>query len=201
MVRLGREPPASEGSGGEPPEIHERNLWIGARVMAGTAIMFFAAFVFAYFYLRSINNSGRWHPDNVDAPKAYGAAIVILFVASAGAFAYAAQAASRQRQWLPAAGLSLALGVAGCVVQGFEYAHLGFGPQNGGYASVFIGWTVFFVVFALMALYWVEILFAEGLRNRTASRIHVPAGIGDAAFYWSLLVAIGVLSWAILYLF
>lgn len=184
----------------EPPEVHERNLWIGARILAGSTIMFFLAFVFAYFYLRSLNTSGKWQPPGVDPPQAYGAVIVGLFAASAASFVYAAYGARNGRRWLAAAGLSLVLGLAGCVLQAFEYAHLGFGPQDGGYASVFIGWTLFFVVFVLAAMYWVEILLAEGLRNRQASGAHVPAGLGDAAFYWALLAVIGVLAWAILYL-
>jgi heme/copper-type cytochrome/quinol oxidase subunit 3 len=183
----------------EPPEVHERNLWLGVRILAGATIMFFLAFVFAYFYLRSLNTADRWHPGKVDPPQAYGAAIVILFAASAGLLAYAADAARKGRGWLAAAGLSLTLGLAGCVVQAFEYAHLGFGPQSGGYASVFIGWTLLFVVLVLPAMYWVEILLAEGLRNRGDSGAHVPAGLGEAAFYWGLLAGIGVLAWAILY--
>ena len=50
-------------------------------------------------------------------------------------------------------------------------------------------------------MYWVEILFAEGVRNRGAEEATVPAGLADAAFYWGLLAGIGVLTWAILYLF
>jgi heme/copper-type cytochrome/quinol oxidase subunit 3 len=203
MVRLpGRAASQPEPAGplDEPPEVNERNLWIGARVIAGTTILFFAAFVFAYFYLRSLNNTGRWRPDGVDAPDRYGAAIVFLFAVSAASLVYAAQVAHRNRAWLVAAGASLALGLVGCVVQAFEYAHLGFGPLDGGYASVFIGWTVFFAVFVLFTMFWVEILFVEGLRNRGAASVFVPQGLGDAAFYWSLLAGIGVLSWAILYL-
>ncbi len=184
----------------EPPEVHERNLWFGARILAGSTIMFFLAFVFAYFYLRSLNNAGKWQPSGVDPPQAYGAAIVILFAASAASFTYAAYAARNSRRWLGAAGLALALGLAGCVVQGFEYAHLGFGPQKGGYASVFIGWTLLYVVLVLPAMYWVEIVLAEGLRNRRAGGARVPAGFDDAAFYWTLLAALGVLAWFILYL-
>jgi heme/copper-type cytochrome/quinol oxidase subunit 3 len=184
----------------EPPEVHERNMWIGARVIAGTTILFFAAFAFAYFYLRSLNNQGRWRPDGVDPSQRYGLAIVLLFAASAAVFAYAAWAARQERGWLAAAGVALALGLAGCVVQLLEYAQLHFGPLDGGYASVFIGWTITFVVFALMALYWVEILLAEGLRHRHTTTVYVPAGLGDAAFYWQLLAGIGVVTWAILYL-
>ena len=205
MVRLPRRrattPAGSHAEYVEPPEVHERNLWIGARVIAGTTILFFAAFVFAYFYLRSLNNSDQWRPSGVDPPQRYGLAIVLLFVISASLLAYAAWAARERRGWLPAAGAALALGLAGCVVQVFEYANLHFSPTDGGYASVFIGWTVLFVVFVLLTMYWVEILFAEGVRNRGAEEATVPAGLADAAFYWSLLAGIGVLTWAILYLF
>jgi len=184
----------------EAPEVYERNVWIGARVMAGTTLMFFASFVFAYFYLRSLNNSGQWRPAGIDTPQVFGAVIVALFASSAILFLIAARSAGNGRRWLAPAGLSLGLGLAGCIVQVFEWAHMDFGPQNGGWASVFIGWTALFVVFALMAMFWVEMMFAEGLRNRGGSSVHVPVGIADAAFYWSVLASIGVISWVILYL-
>ncbi len=184
----------------EAPEVYERNVWIGARVMAGTTIMFFAAFVFAYFYLRSLNNSGQWRPAGIDTPQAFGAVIVALFASSSLLFLFAARTAGRGGRWVAAAGLALGLGLAGCVVQVFEWAHMDFGPQNGGWASVFIGWTALFVIFVLMAMFWVETIFAEGLRNRGGATVHVPVGVADAAFYWAVLASIGVISWVILYL-
>jgi heme/copper-type cytochrome/quinol oxidase subunit 3 len=184
----------------EHPDVQRRNVWIGARLLAGATIMFFVTFVFAFFYLRSLNDNGNWRPAGVDAPQAYGAAIVALFVLSAVSFGFAARRAVGGHRWLAPAGASLALGLAACVVQGFEYAHLGFSPTDGGWASVFFGWTSLFVVFVLMAMYWVEILFAEGLRGRSGSPAVLPIGVGDAAFYWGLLAGIGVLAWALLYL-
>jgi heme/copper-type cytochrome/quinol oxidase subunit 3 len=201
LPRRGASEPDAAGPLDEPPEVNERNLWLGARVIAGTTILFFAAFVFAYFYLHSLNNSDLWRPSGVDPPQRYGLAIVLLFVTSAGLLAYASWAARVRRGWLPAAGGALALGLAGCVVQVFEYANIHFSPTDGGYASVFIGWTVLFVVFVLLTMYWVEILFAEGLRKRGVEGAYVPAGLADAAFYWGLLAGIGLLTWAILYLF
>ncbi len=182
----------------EPPELYERNLWVGARLLGGATILFFISFVFAYFYLKSFNNNDNWRPPGIDPPGGYGAAIVILFVASAAAFSYAAWAGGRNRPWLAAVGLSLALGLAGVVVQGFEYTDLGFGPEDGGYASVFMGWTIFFAFLVLPTMYWVETMLATGLRKRRSAD-YVPAGIGAAAFYWSLLAAIGVVAWFILY--
>jgi heme/copper-type cytochrome/quinol oxidase subunit 3 len=184
----------------EPPEVQERNLWLGVRVIGGVTIMFFLAFVFAYFYLRSLNNGDRWRPSGIDPPQAYGAVIVGLFVLSAGLLAFADRAARSARTWLPVAGVALALGIAGCVVQGVEWANLGFGPLDGGYASVFLGWTLLFTVFVLLAMYWVEIAFATGLRYRREAVATVPLGLNAVAFYWSLLAVIGAIAWVILYL-
>jgi heme/copper-type cytochrome/quinol oxidase subunit 3 len=184
----------------EPPEVQERNIWLGVRIMAGVTIMFFLAFVFAYFYLRSLNNGGHWQPPRVDPPQAYGAVIVGLFALSAISLAYADRAARSARTWLPVAGIALVLGIAGCVVQGVEYANLGFGPLDGGYTSVFLGWTLLFTAFVLIAMYWVEIVFATGLRHRSGADAYVPHGLDAASFYWTLLAVIGVITWVILYL-
>jgi heme/copper-type cytochrome/quinol oxidase subunit 3 len=195
MIRIPGRPgteSSAEGPLDEPPEVHERNLWLAARVIAGTTIMFFAAFVFAYFYLRSLNNSHEWRPAGVDPPQRYGVAVMLLFVGSATLLAYASWAAREKRSWLAAAAVALVLGIAGCVVQVFEYANLHFSPTDGGYAL--------FVVFVLLTMYWVEVLFAEGLRNRGGEAAVMPAGLSDATFYWGLLAGIGVLTWAILYL-
>lgn len=184
----------------EPPEIHRRNVWAGARLAAGATVMFFITFLFAYFYLRSLNNNGRWQPEGIGPPQAYGVVIVALFALSAAGFAFAARTGARGRPWLPLAGLSIVLGLGGCVAQGFEYAHLGFAPVDGGWASVFFGWTTLFVVFALMAIYWLETLFAEGLRSRGDADAPLPTGLADAAFYWALLAGIGLVAWVLLYL-
>jgi len=182
----------------EPPEVQDRNLWVATRLLAGATILFFLAFVFAYFYLRSFNNNDNWRPSGIDPPHGYGAAIVILIALSAASFNWAARAARAARPWLGAAGLSLALGLAGVVVQAFEWANLGFTPLDGGYASVFEGWTILFAVLVLPAMYWVETMLATGLRNR-GTKGYVPVGIAAASFYWSLLAACGVVAWFILY--
>ena len=61
-----------------------------------------------------------------------------------------------------------------------------------------MGWTIFFAFLVLPTMYWVETMLATGLRKRRSAD-YVPAGIGAAAFYWSLLAAIGVVAWFILY--
>ena len=52
----------------EPPEVMARALRVGAHLWSSATAFFFLAFLFAYFYLRSLNNHGQWHPHHVKAP-------------------------------------------------------------------------------------------------------------------------------------
>ena len=184
----------------ETPELHERIDRVGFRLIASATIMFFLGFVFAYFYLRSLNNSDLWRPKGTDPPQSYGIFIVVALVLSAASFGYADRAAKAQRHWVTAAGIAAVLGLAACVAQAFEYAHIPFGPQSGGYASVFIGWTALYTVVVLLSLYQVESIFALGVRHRRDAAAQMPIGFGPAAFYWGLLAGLGVLAYVILYL-
>lgn len=184
----------------ETPELHERIDRIGFGLIGGATVMFFLGFVFAYFYLRSLDNNGLWRPSGVEPPSGYGIAIAAALVLSALAFGYAARAARQGGGgWVAASGVALALGLFACVAQGVEYAHIPFGPESGGYASVFFGWTALYVVVTLIALYRVETVFAAGLRNRGRADA-IPEGFAPGAMYWALLAAIGVLAWVVLYL-
>lgn len=184
----------------EPPELADRIDRVGFGLIAGATITFFFGFVFAYFYLRSLNNNGLWRPAGVNPPDAYGILITASFVLSALCLGYAARAAQSGRRWTVVSGISLLLALAGCVLQGFEYAHLGFGPEDGGFASVFYGWTALFTVFALIAMYRIETLFASGLRHRESERTEPPPDMIPGAYYWGLLALIAVLAWVLLYL-
>jgi heme/copper-type cytochrome/quinol oxidase subunit 3 len=183
----------------ESPELHERIDRIGFALVAGATVMFFLGFVFAYFYLRSLDNNGLWRPAGVEPPGGYGVAIAAALALSAAAFLYAARAARNGGSWVAAAGVAVVLGLFACVAQAVEYAHLSFGPESGGYASVFFGWTALYVIVALLALYRVESVFAAGLRGGGGSDA-LPEGFLPAAYYWALLAAIGVLAWIVLYL-
>ena len=44
----------------EPPEWQPRALWVGARLLCGAISFFFVSFVFAYFYLRSLDTNNDW---------------------------------------------------------------------------------------------------------------------------------------------
>src|ERR1700721_4691354 len=67
---------------------HESALnaaWTGSRLAIGGLTFLFGCFAFAYFYLRSLNSSGRWQGSGFVHPSLWlGTTIMLLGVVSAG---------------------------------------------------------------------------------------------------------------------
>jgi heme/copper-type cytochrome/quinol oxidase subunit 3 len=200
----------------EPPDVGARALFISARLLAGSTTFFFLAFVFAYFYLRSLNQNRQWHPGHVKVEQGFGAAIVACVVVSAAlAFVAARQIKVESRSWLAPAAGAVALGLAAVVLQCVEFTAQHFGPTDGGFASVFCAWTAFYAIAVLGTMYWLETQVATELRARRVpgSTLHketgadiadpdklIAPGLEACAFYWSYLAGLGVIAYVVLYL-
>ncbi len=195
----------------EAPDIGGRSLYVAGRLLAGAATFFFLAFLFAYFYLRSLNENGMWKPAHVKPDATLGAIVVACLVLSAVSAIWARVQLKRDaRVWVWGASLALLLGLVAVAVQCIQYAGAHFGPTNGGYASVFCAWTGVYAVAVLATMYWLETQVATELRARRdpasrhgdiaeADRLIEP-GLDAAVFFWSYLVGIGVITWITLYL-
>jgi heme/copper-type cytochrome/quinol oxidase subunit 3 len=122
----------------EPSGWQPRALWVSSRMLAGAASFYFVAFLFAYFYLRSIDSNHHWKIGAVNPSFGLGTAIAALLLLSAVVFRLGA---TRPTDTLGAGFAALLLGLAAIVLQFAEYPLLHFGAASGGYASVFIGWT------------------------------------------------------------
>ena len=116
------------------PDDVARNIAAGTRLWAGATTFFFLGPFFAFLYLRSLNTGGMWRPPHVDPPRSLGATIMVLVVAAAIAVVLASRVAdsARDRAWKPLVAVALVLGLAAVLLQGIEYARLGFGPTDGG---------------------------------------------------------------------
>ncbi|HVC88225.1 MAG TPA: cytochrome c oxidase subunit 3 [Gaiellaceae bacterium] len=183
----------------EPPQVMARNLRVASQLWASATAFFFFAFVFAYFYLRSLNSQNLWHPHGVSAPTGSGTAIMLLVVVSAAAGYMAARklAAGDAASFRIGGLVALALGLAAIVVQIVQWSSLGFGPTDGGYASVFVGWTGLYALFLFGTLYWLETLVATSFRSPKNTDSAAAAAF---AFYWVVLALVGVATWVVLYL-
>jgi heme/copper-type cytochrome/quinol oxidase subunit 3 len=225
MSDVAQPAPGYEVVEGEPPELMGRNLNAAAHLLASATAFFFLAFIFAYFYLRSLNNAHLWRPKHVDPSVTLGTLVMALTVASAllVRLGLLDHRAGRRAQWRLKGVAALAVGLIAVVLQFVEWTSASFGPADGGYASVFIGWTAFNVLFVLGTLLWLENLLAAAYRyrkipsgapapgeasgdpGRPAHDIADPlslvrAGLESLSYYWGFLAGMGVLAWIILYL-
>jgi len=210
----------------EHPEQLARNLNAAGHLLASATAFFFLAFVFAYFYLRSLNNAGLWRPKHVDPSQTLGVLVMAATVAVAVLLRWGLvdHRADRRSAWRVKGALALTIGIVAVVLQVIEWTTVGFGPADGGYASVFFGWTAFSVLFLAGSLFWLETVLATSIRwgrvpapapfapgeaagdaDRPGRDIADPlslvrAGLDALSFYWSFLAGVGVLTWILLYL-
>jgi len=208
----------------EPPELLGRNLVSASYLLAGSTAFFFVAFLFAYFFLRALDNAGMWKPPGVDASIGWGTAIVACYALSAVLVRLGLNdhRALRRGQWRIKGLAALVAGVVGLVLQVIAWTQQSFGPADGGFASVYFGWTAFLFLFVLGTLLWLQMTVAMSLRysrtegsvpeghasgdpHRTAHDIRDPLSLVRAelvglSFYWTFLAGIAVVTWVILYL-
>ena len=209
----------------EPPEVLGRNLVSASYLLAGATAFFFVSFLFAYFYLRSLNNGSMWKPPGVDASVGWGSAVVACYVLSAllVRLGLTDHRALRRDRWRVKGLVALLVGIVGLVLQAIAWTQQSFGPADGGFASVYFGWTAFIFLFVLGTLLWLEMSLATSLRyrkmetdapppghasgdpHRAAHDIRDPLSLVRAelvglSFYWTFLAGIAVVTWIVLYL-
>jgi heme/copper-type cytochrome/quinol oxidase subunit 3 len=210
---------------GEPREVMARNLRIAAHLWSSATAFFFAAFLFAYFYLRSLDSSAVWRPKHVDPSMTLGTLTAIALVGAAVLLwlGVADHRADRRPTWRVKGVLALVLLLASIVLQIVEWSTQGFGPTDGPYASVYLGWTGLLTIFVVGLAYWVETTLATSFRYRHSDVGGLPEGhgSGDAdrtrpdiddplslirpeleavTFFGAFLAGVGAVTWVILYL-
>jgi heme/copper-type cytochrome/quinol oxidase subunit 3 len=194
----------------EDPALLSANLNVGTRLFGSAVAFVFMAFLFAFFYMKSVDSNGQFKPPHTNPSAAYGIVILLCVLGATGVF-YAgrrALGADARVGWIAAAVLALVLGLVVVVLQVLQYTNYGFAPDGGGYASVFVGWTATFLLFWLGALFWIETFVAQSLRRDPApveSEIRRPLELlgpsADACLvYLYLLAGVQIVAWILLYL-
>jgi heme/copper-type cytochrome/quinol oxidase subunit 3 len=197
---------------------HESALnatWTGSRLAVGGLMFLFGAFLFAYFYLRSLNSSGRWQGDGFIAPSLWiGTTIMLLAEVSAGVHYFGLQRikAGRKSTWQINGLIALGLGLAAVAFQIYQLVDLPFVPGSSGYASVFTGFYSVFLVVQLAVLIWLEILLARSRFIPAVSFVEQPptytetrdvqrfqASLSAFATVWNYMALMALLFWFLFY--
>jgi heme/copper-type cytochrome/quinol oxidase subunit 3 len=197
---------------------HESALnaaWTGARLAIGGLTFLFGAFLFTYFYLRSINSSGRWQGSGYVPPSLWqGTVIMLLAEVSAGVHYFGLQRikAGHKSTWQISGLVALAFGLAAVAFQIYQLATLPFPPGSSGYSSTFTGFYPVFLTVQLAAMIWLEILLARSRFIPAISFVEQPPTITEtqdvqrfqanlSAFsaVWTYLALVALLFWLLFY--
>jgi hypothetical protein len=192
----------------EDPAILAANVNVGVRLLASAVTFIFVAFVFAFFYLKALNSNGDWRL-HINPSQGYGIATLACVLGATALFEVGRRALAREGWglWRPTVAVGLVLAVAATVLLVVQLTSTPFPVTNGGYASVFYGFTALFLAFWLGAVYWLETLFAGSLRGITATeqvggeplQVLRPSAMA-CVVYMSVMAAIEVVAYVLLYL-
>lgn len=178
--------------------IDARLVGLGTWLVLAGDVFFFAAWYFAFFYLRALNNNQSWRAQGVGPPaRGYGAVVLVFAVLAALTYVIGSRQPVRVFLFRVFTPVALVFAIATCLFQGYEMWHLGFGLTQGSYPSVFAGLSGAWLVQFLFATAWLgSIVFQAGPAGDTVLR-RQPA----ASFAWILLflAAVGVINYFLLY--
>jgi heme/copper-type cytochrome/quinol oxidase subunit 3 len=197
---------------------HESALnatWTGSRLAIGGLTFLFGAFLFAYFYLRSLNSAGRWQGSGYIAPSLWvGTTIMLLAEVSAGVHYFGLQRikAGHKSAWQIYGLVAMGFGLAAVAFQVYQLTDLPFAPGSSGYASVFTGFYSIFLTIQLAALIWLEILLARSRFIPAMSFVEQPptytetrdvqlfqASLSAFSAVWTYLALMALLFWLLFY--
>jgi heme/copper-type cytochrome/quinol oxidase subunit 3 len=197
---------------------HEAALnasWTGARLALGALSFLFGAFIFAFFYLRSLNSHHLWYTPQTHPKIAIGVVVLALVVVSAVVQTVVLQAikAGNKSAWLAGAAVALVLGLAAVAVQIWQLASLSFWPGASGFASVFVGYNPVFLTIAFCVMVWLEILIMRCRAIPQISFVEQPPTYAEAfavqrfqaslsafTLTWNYLAIVAVVAFILFYL-
>jgi heme/copper-type cytochrome/quinol oxidase subunit 3 len=197
---------------------HEAALnasWTGVRLALGGMSFLFGSFVFAFFYLKSLNSHHLWYTAGSHPKAWYGVLIMALVVVSALVQTAALQLikAGNKAAWQRGAVVALVLGLAAVVFSILQLLSLPFWPGASGFASVFVGYWPVYLTIALCAMVWLEMLIMRARSIPQISFLEQPPTYAEAfavqrfqaslsafTLAWNYLAVMAIIAWILLYL-
>ncbi len=197
---------------------HEAALnaaWTGSRLMIGIVASGLGAFVFSFFYLRSVNSYGNWYPSSLTPPNKYqGVVIMALVVVSAilTSIGLLQIKAGKKQIWFGLAVVGLVLGLVSCALEVWQLTDLPFQPGQAGFASVFVGTSPVLALLVLGTMIWLEILLMGSRRIPDISFVEQPptfteatqvqrfqASLSAFTLFWNFMALVAFVFWLLFY--
>ena len=175
----------------------------------------FGAFVFAFFYLKSLNSHDLWYTAGTHPKMWLGTLIMLLVVVSAVLQTAVLQLikAGNKSAWQAGGLVALLLGLAAVGFAIWQLDDLPFWPGASGFASVFVGYWPVYLTIAFCAMVWLEILLVRIRSIPQISFVEQPPTYAEAflvqrfqaslsafTLTWNYLAVIAIIAWILFYL-
>jgi heme/copper-type cytochrome/quinol oxidase subunit 3 len=218
MAETTAQPAAMSPAEEEAVFYHESALnssWTGVRLAIGALTFLFGSFVFAFFYLKSLNSHHLWYTAASHPQSSFGVTVMVLVVVSAAIQALALQRikAGSKGPWLAGAAVALVLGLVAVSLQLYQLADLPFWPGASGFASVFVGYQPMFVSVVFGMMVWLEILIMRCRQIPEISFVEQPPTYAEAfavqrfqaslsafTLCWNYIAVVAFVFWVLFYL-
>ncbi len=183
-----------------PAEL-ERQLGInrlGLVMFIASEAILFANLIAAYLYLRY--TSDQWPPagtPHLDLGFPAVNTVVLLASGIPMHWAHKSIQAGNRRSLVWGLLLTIILGAAFLLGQGWEYTHAGFTPQTNIFGSTFFTLTGFHGAHVLVGLIFLAVVLALSLRGRFSTERHFA--VEASALYWHFVDVVWVALFTVLY--
>jgi heme/copper-type cytochrome/quinol oxidase subunit 3 len=182
------------------PEVDAGLTRVGMWMFIGADALFFVAFLFAFFYLKALNNDHLWMSEWVVHPRRNGGTIIVALLVVCAALVFLGArslaktpASARMFFWL-----ALLAGVLCVGFQIYELKNLPFDPTlGGGYPSVFVGLKGVLMVQLVGALIWLGTHIHQA--SPTGDSTARPASAVAFGNFMIFLAGVGLISYLVLY--
>jgi len=173
-------------------DLEARNQSTAGRLFVAADSFLFLGFLFAYLYLRALNNNDLWNPHGQNPSGTMGAVVLLLVVVAAALLHVASgrMAAAGPAAFRAPAAAALAVALAATVLAGSQLFRPGFSPSHAGaFGSVFIGFIAFYFLHLIGGVYWLETQIVQ--RPSDILRGSVPPCL---LYWWFLAVVLAIFS-------
>ncbi len=167
----------------EDPAAARANMLLGVKLGIASEVMLFGALFAAYFVVRA--DSPSWPPAGLERPELLLPGLNTgLLVSSSVTMQLAVWAIGRdeRRHSLRWMAITLLLGAAFLVIQGYEFATSGFGLKDGVFGSTFYTITGFHGAHVFAGLVLIAIVANRARRGLISGSRHTA--VEAASYYW-----------------
>ena len=173
--------------------------WWGMVMLIITEATLFVYLLASYFYLRA--EAPAWPPGGIDRPDLLVPSLNSVILLSSSVPMWWADSGIRsgsQPRLMLGLAASFGLGALFLLIQGFEYARLGFAPQFNAYGSAFFTITAFHGGHVLAGLVMMALMQVRTWLGHFDARRHLA--IETTALYWHFVDGVWIFIFATLYL-